>query len=120
MSNWSAGARIYRDAMNPGTLSMIRPLLAAALFTLFAGPPAFGADGDPKQVVVPIGDLDLNSAAGQAELKARVANAASTLCQPAWMTKSPDSEFAVRYNREIYRGCVGRVTNRALTRLHAG
>jgi UrcA family protein len=69
---------------------------------------------------VPIADLDLHSAAGKAELRARVAIAASTLCRPGWMTKSPDSEFAVRYNRKIYRACVGRLTDRAMTWIHAG
>jgi UrcA family protein len=97
---------------------MIRPLVAAALLVLLAVPPAFGAD--LRQVVVPTGDLDLHSAAGRAELKTRVAAAASTLCRPGWMTKSPDSEFAVRYNREIYRACVGRLTDRAMTWIHAG
>jgi UrcA family protein len=96
---------------------MTRPLIAALLI-LFTMSPALGAD--LQQVAVPLGDLDLHSAAGQAELKTRVANAASTLCRPGWMTKSPDSEFAVRYNQEIYRACVGRVINRTLAGLAAG
>jgi UrcA family protein len=101
---------------------MIRPNLAAALFTLLAASPAFGAELKqvPQQVVVPIADLDLHSAAGQAELRARVAMAAAGLCRPGWMTKSPDSEFAVRYNQEIHRACVGRLTDRALARFHTG
>jgi UrcA family protein len=103
---------------NPGMTFMLRPFLAAALFTLLGAPPAFGAE--PQQVVVPIADLDLHSAAGKAELRVRVAMAASTLCRPAWLTKSPDSEFAVRYNREIHRACVGRLTDRALARFNAG
>jgi UrcA family protein len=100
---------------------MLRPLLAAALFML-PGTPALGAGRQqaPQQVVVPIADLDLHSAAGKAELRARVAMAASTLCRPGWMTKSPDSEFAVRYNQEIHRACVGRLTDRALARFNAG
>jgi UrcA family protein len=97
---------------------MIRPLLAAALLALLVAPPAFGAD--LQQVVVPIADLDVHSAAGKAELRARVILAASTLCRPGWMTKSPDSEFAVRYNREIYRACVGRLTDRAMSRITPG
>ncbi len=96
---------------------MMRPLVAA-LFILFAMSSALGAD--LQRVAVPIGDLDLHSAAGQAALKTRVASAASTLCRPGWMTKSPDSEFAVRYNQEIYRACVGRVSNRALAGLAPG
>jgi UrcA family protein len=100
---------------------MIRPFIAAALFTLL-GTPAFGAGRQqvPQQVVVTIADLDLNSAAGKAELRARVEMAAATLCRPGWMTKTPDSEFAVRYNREIHRACVGRLTDRALARFNAG
>ena len=100
---------------------MLRPLLAAALFML-AGTPALGAGRQqvPQQVVVPIADLDLHSAAGKAELRVRVALAASSLCRPGWMTKSPDSEFAVRYNQEIHRACVGRLTARALARFNAG
>lgn len=97
---------------------MLRPLIIAALFMFLRMPPALGAD--PQQVVVTIADLDLHSAAGMAELRARVAMAASTLCRPAWMTKSPDSEFAVRYNQEIHRACVGRLTDRALARFNAG
>jgi UrcA family protein len=101
---------------------MIRPLVAAALFILLATPSAFGGEPQqvPQQISVPIADLDLHSAAGKAELRARVAIAASTLCRPGWMTKSPDSEFAVRYNREIHRACVGRLTDRALARFNAG
>ena len=74
-----------------GTISMTRPLIAALLILL-----------------------------GQAELRTRVAIAASSLCRPGWMTKRPDSEFAVRYNQEIYRACVGRVIDRALAGLAAG
>ena len=93
----------------------IHPLIAAALFAFLAAPPAFAAD--LNRIVVHTGDLDLHSAAGQTELKARIAKAASTLCRPAWMTKDPDSEFAVRYNQEIYRACVGRLTDRAMARI---
>lgn len=101
---------------------MLRPFLAAALVTLLATPPAFGAGRQqaPQQVIVPVADLDLHSAAGKAELRARVALAASSLCRPDWMTKSPDSEFAVRYNQEIHRACVSRLTDRALARFNAG
>jgi len=101
---------------------MLRPLIAAALVTLLATPSAFGAGRQqvPQQVIVPIADLDLHSAAGKAELRARVAMAASSLCRPGWMTKRPDSEFAVRYNQEIHRACVGRPTDRALARFNAG
>lgn len=101
---------------------MLRPLMAAALFTLLGTPPAFGAAPQqvPHQVIVPIADLDLHSAAGKAELRARVAMAAASLCRPAWMTKTPDSEFAIRYNQEIHRACVGRLTDRALARFNAG
>lgn len=97
---------------------MLRPLIIAVLVALLAAPPAFGAE--PQQVIVPIADLDLHSAAGKAELRARVVLAASSLCRPGWMTKSPDSEFAVRYNQEIHRACVGRLTDRALARFNAG
>ena len=97
---------------------MLRPLLAAALFVVLATPPAFGAA--PQQISVPVADLDLHSAAGKAELKARVAMAAATLCRPGWMTKTPDSEFAIRYNAQIHRACVGRLTDRALARFNAG
>jgi len=101
---------------------MAHPLIASALLVFLAVPSAFGADFQQvsQQVVVPIADLDLHSAAGKTELRARVAMAASTLCRPAWMTRSPDSEFAVRYNHEIYRACVGRLTDRALARFHTG
>ena len=101
---------------------MIRPLFAVVLFTLLAAPSAFGANLQqvPQQLIVSIADLDLHSAAGQAELRARVAMAASTLCRPDWMTKRPDSEFAVRYNQQIHRACVGRLTERALARFHIG
>jgi|GEM_PF-4574034 len=101
---------------------MIRPLFAAAVLTFLAAPSAFGADFQPapQTVAVPVADLDLHSAAGKTELRARVAMAASTLCRPDWMTKRPDSEFAVRYNQEIHRACVGRLTDRALARFHMG
>ena len=101
---------------------MTRPLIASALLVFLTVPSAFGADLEqaPQQIVVPIADLDLHSAAGKTELRARVAMAASTLCRPGWLTKSPDSEFAVRYNQQIHRACVGRLTDRALARFHAG
>jgi UrcA family protein len=101
---------------------MLRPLIAAALLTLPGAPPAFGAGPEPAphQVVVPIADLDLHSAAGKAELRVRVVLAASTLCRPAWMTKTADSEFAIRYNQQIHRACVSRLTDRALARFNAG
>ena len=84
---------------------------------LIAGSPAFGADEDLTQIVVPYGDLDLHSAAGQTELHARLVNAASTLCRPRWMRTPPGSEFSAHFREVIYRGCVGRVTNRALDRI---
>jgi len=101
---------------------MIRPYIAAALFSLLATTSAFGGELQqvPQQIIVPIADLDLHSAAGQAELRTRVAMAASTLCRPGWMTKSPDSEFAMRYNQQIHRACVGRLTDRALARINPG
>jgi UrcA family protein len=115
MANWAGGRRIYSGAMNRKHHSMIRPLIAAALFALLAVPPALAAD--PTEMAVSTGDLDLRSPAGQAELKVRVSNAASTLCQPAWMRKTPDSEFAVGYNQQIYRACVARLTDRAMDRV---
>jgi UrcA family protein len=96
---------------------MTRPLIAVVLLMLLAASPAFGAEGDLTQIVVPYGDLDLHSAAGQTELHARLANAASTLCRPHWMTTNPGSEFSAHFREVIYRGCVGRVTNRALGRI---
>lgn len=100
---------------------MIRPYLAA-LFMILATPAAFGGalQQGPQQVAVPIADLDLQSSAGQAALKSRVALAAGALCRPGWMTKSPDSEFAARYNQQIHRACVGRLTDRALARINPG
>lgn len=94
---------------------MMTRLIAVALFALLAASHALGAD--LKQIDVPTGDLDLRTPAGQAELAARVTNAASTLCQPGWMTKTPDSEFAVRYNKEIYHACMARVTDRTMERV---
>jgi UrcA family protein len=96
---------------------MARPLISAALLMLLAVSPALGADEDLTQIVVPYGDLDLHSAAGQTELHARLVNAASTLCRPRWMRTTPDSEFSAHYREVIYHACVGRVTNRALGRV---
>jgi UrcA family protein len=98
---------------------MIRSLIRAVLFMLLAGSPAFAADKDLTQIIVPIGDLDLHSAAGQTELHARLANAASTLCRPLWMRTTPDSEFTAHWREVTYQGCVGRVTNRALGRIES-
>jgi len=109
MSNWVEPRHIYSSGMT-------RPLIAAALFTLLATSPAVAAD-DPTRIVVPYGDLDLHSTAGQAELNARLVNAASTLCRPAWMRTTPDSEFTAHYREVIFHACVGRVTNRALDRM---
>jgi UrcA family protein len=93
---------------------MARSLIAAALFTLLATSPALGADDDLTRIVVPYGDLDLHSTAGQDELTARVFQAATSLCRPAWMRTTPDSEFTAHYREVIYHACVGRVTNRAM------
>ena len=94
-------------------------LIATALFTLLAVSSAFGAAGDLKQVTVAYGDLDLHSAAGQAELKARLIDAASKLCRPGWMARNPDSELAVREREVIYRACLGRLSNRAMAKIDA-
>ena len=110
MSNWVEARCNYSRAMT-------RPLIASALFTLLAMSPALGAAEDPTQIVVPYGDLDLHSTAGQTELNARLVNAASTLCRPAWMRTTPDSEFTAHYREVIFHACVGRVTNRALDRM---
>lgn len=69
---------------------------------------------------MPYGDLDLHAPAGQSALKARLVQAASTLCYRPWMAKNPDSEFDIHYRQVIYRACVGRVTNRAMDRIEAG
>jgi UrcA family protein len=96
---------------------MARPLIGAVLLMLLVVSPAFGADEDLTRIVVPYGDLDLHSAAGQTELNARLVNAASTLCRPRWMRTTPDSEFGAYFREVIYHACVGRVTNRALGRI---
>ncbi len=96
---------------------MSRPLIATALFALLAVSPALGAPEDLKQVTVFYGDLDLHSAAGQTELKTRVTAAASRLCRPAWMATNPDSEAGARLREEIYRACLGRVSNRAMAQI---
>ena len=98
---------------------MTRTLIAAATFTLLAVSSAFGAAGDLNQVTGAYGDLDLHSAAGQAELKARLMDAASQLCRPGWMAEPPDSEPTARERQVIYRACVGRVTNRAMAKIDA-
>jgi len=110
MSNWAGGCCLYSKVM-------ARPLVVVAMLMLFAATPAFGLGEDLTQIVVPYGDLDLHSAAGQAELHARLVNAASTLSRPRWMRTHPDSEFGAHFREVIYRGCVGRVTNRALGRI---
>jgi UrcA family protein len=84
---------------------------------LLVASPAFGADEDLRQIVVPYGDLDLHSTAGQTELRARVVDAASTLCRPAWMRTTPDSEFGAYFREVVFRGCVGRLTNRTMARI---
>ena len=96
---------------------MTRLFTVTALFSLLASAPALAAVEDPKQIVVSYGDLDLHSTAGQAELKARINRAASTLCHPSWMARTPDSEFSIHYRQVIYRACVGRVTNRAMDKI---
>ncbi|HWU53991.1 MAG TPA: UrcA family protein [Rhizomicrobium sp.] len=98
---------------------MTRIFIPAALFALLAVPPAFAADSDVDHVVVRYGDLDLHSAAGRTELKARLDNAAATLCHTRWMAKTPDSELSVGFHQMIYRACVGRLANRALARIDA-
>jgi UrcA family protein len=111
MSNWAERRRVYAGAMT-------RALLAASLFALLAASPALAA-GEPARIAVPIGDLDLHSAAGQAELKIRIVNAASTLCRPAWMRSNPDSDPSIRLRQMIYRACLGRATDRALASIDA-
>ena len=111
MSNWAERRRVYAGAMT-------RALLAASLFALLAASPALAAGG-PTRIAVLIGDLDLHSAAGQAELKIRIVNAASTLCRPAWMRSNPDSDPSIRLRQMIYRACLGRATDRALASIDA-
>ncbi len=93
---------------------------AAALLGLLVIAPASAAARVPDGIAVPYGDLDLRSAAGQGELKARITQAASTLCYTPWMARKPDSEFSIHYRQQIYRACLGRVTNRAMAKIGAG
>ena len=98
---------------------MARSLIVTALFVLLAFLPAFGAGDGHKQISVAYGDLDLRSAAGQIELRARLTDAAAKLCRPGWMARNPDSEPTARERQVIYRACLGRVTNRAMSKIDA-
>src|SRR5690348_1831708 len=95
---------------------MIR-LLAAVIFSIKIIPAAHAATVS-KAVVVPYGDLDLATAAGRSELKARLQEAAATSCSP--VLPGPGyrgSEQSIRELGIVYRACVGRLSQRAMARV---
>ena len=58
-------------------------LTASALIVMSAiAAPARAADSDTQTRLITYNDLDLNTAAGEARLKVRIANAAAAICGP--------------------------------------
>jgi UrcA family protein len=58
-------------------------LAASALIVVSAiAMPARAADSDPQTRLITYNDLNLNTAAGEARLKLRIANAAAAICGP--------------------------------------
>jgi UrcA family protein len=90
--------------------------MTAVVFGLGAIPGAHATSLTPKEVVVAYADLDLSGAAGQSELKDRIRAAAATLCSPV-LAIPPDAEPSVREHMVIYRACVGRLSERAMTKV---
>src|ERR1700761_7975162 len=68
-------------ALATRTFALTASALAFAAATAVAGP-AHAADADSQAALVHYQDLDLNSAAGEAKLKARIARAAASVCGP--------------------------------------
>jgi UrcA family protein len=96
---------------------MARILAAAALFTISLIPAVHAA---PKQIAVAYGDLDLGAAAGQTELKLRLADAAAKLCSP--VAVGPDyrgSEQSARESMALYHACIGRLSERAMAQIQS-
>jgi UrcA family protein len=96
---------------------MTRILIAAVVAATAL---ASAASAAPHQVAVAIGDLDLGTPAGQAELTGRIHAAAASLCSPALGRDNPGSEQSIRENRVIYTACIGRLTERAMATLKTG
>lgn len=94
---------------------MTRAIIAAAL-AIFTVVPVTHAATDTSKQVVTYGDLDLNTTAGRTELNSRVRAAAGNLCSPvlAWPV---DSEPSIHQHKILYDACVGRLTNRAMSRI---
>jgi UrcA family protein len=98
---------------------MTRTFFAAAIFTL--GTIAAAQAAAPKAIVVAYGDLNLSTAAGQSELKIRLQNAAGSLCSP--VLPGPDyrgSEQSALEDTSVYHACIGRLTDRAMTKIKTG
>jgi UrcA family protein len=96
---------------------MTRMLIAAAIATIVLAPAANAA---PHQIAVAIGDLDLGTPVGQAELASRLHAAAASLCSPALSWDNPGSQQSVRESRVIYAACIGRLTDRAMAGIKTG
>jgi len=68
-------------ALTVRTFALTTSALAFVAAAAVAGP-ARAADADTQTTLVHYQDLDLNTAAGEARLKTRVANAAAKVCGP--------------------------------------
>jgi UrcA family protein len=95
--------------------------LAAAVFAISIIPAFHAAAGAPKDVVVAYGDLDLGTSAGRSELKTRLQNAAAKLCSPVLPDRNyRGSDESIRELNIVYRACIGRLSNRAMSKVETG
>jgi UrcA family protein len=96
---------------------MTRTFFAAALLLAGVLSAAHASDAAPG-IPVAYSDLDLNSAAGQSTLKARLADAAAKLCTPAFAGQDQGgSDQSARENMVVYRACIGRLSQRAMAQI---
>jgi UrcA family protein len=101
-------------------MNRINRALAVAVFATSAIPALHAAAEAPNGIVVAYGDLDLGTAAGRSELTVRVQDAASKLCSVILPDRNyRGSDLGIHERNVLYRACIGRLSDRAMTRIAA-
>ena len=98
--------------------TIIAATLAYAVTAIVFAPAAVAADTSANGIAVAYGDLDLGTKAGQAELKSRLQDAATTLCSPI-LSWPVDAEPTIHEHQILYRACIGRLADRAMAKVKA-
>ena len=101
-------------------MNRVNRVLAAAVFAASTIPALHAAADVPNGIVVAYGDLDLGTAAGRSELRARLQDASAQLCSVILPGRDyRNSDRGIHERNVLYRACIGRLSNRAMTRIAA-